>query len=195
VRDTSPPALQLPGSLSAVATSAQGAPVTYAATGTDTVDPAPLISCTPPSGSVFGLGATAVNCTATDGSGNQTHGGFTAQVVVSWSDLLAPINPLGVSSFLRGLPIAVKFTLTGGSAGITNLGARLFVAPVDGSGNVGAERPAAGLAPGVANLFRYLPLVGQYLLSLDTTGMAPGVWQLRVDLGDGLAHVARIRLL
>jgi hypothetical protein len=39
-----------------------------------------------------------------------------------------------------------------------------------------------------------VPLVGRYVLALDTRGMASGVWQLRVDLGDGVAHTVRIRL-
>jgi hypothetical protein len=141
---------------------------------------------------VFALGATAVACAATDASGNRAQGGFAVQVTVSWSNLLSPINVLGLSTFLRPLPVAVKFTLTGASAGITNLGARLFVAPVDGAGNVGAERPAPAA---LGNLFRFVPLVGQYLLTLDTSGMAAGTWQLRVDLGDGVAHTARIKLL
>jgi len=68
----------------------------------------------------------------------------------------------------------------------------LFVAPVDGAGNVGAERPAPAA---LGNLFRYVPLVGQYLLTLDTSGLAAGTWQLRVDLGDGVPHTARIKLL
>jgi hypothetical protein len=89
----------------------------------------------------------------------------------------------------------VQFTLTGGSAGITDLPARLYLAPVDGSGHVGAERPARGLAPGIGNLFRFLPLTHLYLLSLDTLGTGAGTWQLRVDLGDGVARTARIRLL
>jgi hypothetical protein len=116
-------------------------------------------------------------------------------VVVSWSNLLAPINPLGLTTFLRGLPVAVQFSLTGGSAGITNLPARLFVAPVDGAGHVGAEFAAPGLAPGIGNLFRYVAVARQYLLSLNTLALASGTWQLRVDLGDGVPHTARIRLL
>jgi hypothetical protein len=195
VRDTTPPALQLPASLQAIATSAQGAPVTFPASATDAVDPAPHISCVPQSGSVLALGATPIACTATDGSGNVTPGGFTVQVTVSWSNLLSPINPLGLTTFLRGLPVAVKFALTGGSAGITNLAPRLFIAPVDGSGNVGVERPAVGAAPALDDLFRYVPLVGQYLLTLNTLGMSAGTWQLRVDFGDGLPHTARIKLL
>jgi len=56
---------------------------------------------------------------------------------------------------------------------------------------VGAERPAVGLAPGIGNLFRYVPLVGSYQLLLSTAGLGGGVWRLRVDLGDGVfAHGA-----
>ena len=39
------------------------------------------------------------------------------------------------------------------------------------------------------------PLAGQYVVLLSTTGMQSGIWQLRVDLGDGIPHTARIRLL
>ena len=37
---------------------------------TDTVDPSPIVTCTPASGSLFAAGDTAVSCTATDASGN-----------------------------------------------------------------------------------------------------------------------------
>jgi hypothetical protein len=159
------------------------------------VECAPSVSAGQPV--LFPLGEdTTVTCQATDGAGQTATRTFVVRVRVSWSNLLAPISPLGLSTFLRGLPVAVKFALTGASAGITNIGARLFVAPVDAAGNVGAgvERPASGVGL-VDNLFGYLPGAGQYLLTLNTLGMARGVWQLRVDLGDGIAHTARIRLL
>ena len=46
----------------------------------------------------------------------------------------------------------------------------------------------------MGNLFRFVPLANQYLLTLGTTGLGTGVWQLRVDLGDGQLHTARIRI-
>ena len=186
VKDTLPPLLHLPAPTPTIATSAQGAVVTYVAAATDGADPAPQVSCAPASASRFPLGTTAVTCTGTDRSGNRAQESFTQLVTVSWSNLLAPIDLLGLAAFLRGLPVAVQFSLTGPSAGITNLGARLFVAPVDSAGRVGSERPAVALAPGVANLFRFVPLLNQYLLSLNTGGLGAGIWQLRVDLGDGL---------
>jgi hypothetical protein len=191
VRDTTAPVLALPAAVSAAATSAAGAAVSYAASASDTVDPAPRVSCTPAAGALLPLGTTAVSCTATDASGNASQGSFNAQVTVSWSNLLAPISLQSVASFLRGLPIAVAFTLTGPSAGINNLGARLFVAPVSASGQVGAEQPAPGLA---GNLFVFVPLTRQYLFTLSTLSLGAGTWQLRVDLGDGVSHAARIQL-
>jgi len=44
--------------------------VLFDVTATDTVDPAPVVVCTPPSGSLFFPGWTRVHCTATDASGN-----------------------------------------------------------------------------------------------------------------------------
>jgi hypothetical protein len=196
VRDTTPPTLTLPAqAVQAVAVGKQGVSVSYAASAHDVADPSPTLACTPASGSGFALGTTSVSCSATDGSGNRSTASFSVVVTVSWSNLLAPIDLLGTATFLRPSPVAVQFSLTGGSAGITDLPARLFLAPVDSSGRVGAEHPALGLAPGVGNLFRFVPLVHQYLLSLNTVGTGAGTWQLRVDLGDGVVRTARIRLL
>ena len=76
VGDTSGPSLVLPGTITAEATGPSGAAVSYSATTTDVVDPVPVVSCAPASGSTFGLGTTTVQCTATDASGNQSTGSF-----------------------------------------------------------------------------------------------------------------------
>lgn len=62
VRDTTPPALILPGDQEAEATSPAGATVVFSATATDAVDSNPAVTCDPPSGSTFALGATTVTC-------------------------------------------------------------------------------------------------------------------------------------
>jgi hypothetical protein len=78
--DTMPPVLTLPAHITAEAASAAGAVVTFAATATDVIEgPRPVI-CTPPSGSTFPLGATGVNCSASDTSGNTVTGSFTVTV-------------------------------------------------------------------------------------------------------------------
>jgi YVTN family beta-propeller protein len=79
--DTEPPVLSLPSDLSVEATSADGAAVTFAATATDNVDGAVTPVCDPPSGSLFPLGTTEVECTATDAAGNTASGEFDVSVV------------------------------------------------------------------------------------------------------------------
>jgi hypothetical protein len=82
VTDGTPPVLSLPASpLVAEATGPSGAAVAFTVTATDNVDPSPTVSCNPASGSVFPLGATTVNCSATDDAGNSANAAFTVSVV------------------------------------------------------------------------------------------------------------------
>ena len=73
VTDTTGPVVTVPANATVEATSATGAAFTFTASATDAVDGVVAVSCTPASGSAFPLGATTVNCTATDAHGN--HGG------------------------------------------------------------------------------------------------------------------------
>jgi hypothetical protein len=70
------PVLTLPADITAEATSAAGAAVSYTVTATDNA----TIVCTPASGSTFALGTTTVNCTASASTGN-TSGSFHVTVV------------------------------------------------------------------------------------------------------------------
>jgi HYR domain-containing protein/beta-propeller repeat-containing protein len=76
-----PPQLVLPGPITAEATGPNGATVTYSVTATDDFDPNPSVSCLPATGTVFPLGSTTVNCTATDAAGNSSTGSFIVRVV------------------------------------------------------------------------------------------------------------------
>jgi probable HAF family extracellular repeat protein len=78
--DTTPPVLTVPADLTVDATSPAGAAVTYAVSAADDLDPSPAVTCSPPSGSTFGLGATTVACTATDAAGNDATASFTVFV-------------------------------------------------------------------------------------------------------------------
>ena len=195
VGDTTPPVLKLPGTITAIATSKNGAKVTYSVTATDNVDPKPTVKCSPLSGALFPLGQTTVKCTATDAAGNQSAGSFVVKVIVGWAGFLPPINQDGSSRFILGAPIALRFTLSGASANIFDLQAKLFVAPLDAAGKPGVERAAVGLPPGVGNLFYFIPVINQYAMLLDTHPLALGPWQLRVDLGDGELHTQRITMV
>jgi X-Pro dipeptidyl-peptidase len=79
--DTTTPVLTVPADITAAATSAAGATVSWPApTVTDDQDPSPSVTCTPASGSAFGVGTTTVTCTASDASGNATTGTFAVTV-------------------------------------------------------------------------------------------------------------------
>ena len=111
---------------------------------------------------------------------------------MKWSGLLPPIPADGKGVFNKGSTIPVMFTLTGESATVCDLVARLYIAPVDAAGHVGAEKPAKSRPPGTGNTFA---VTGpDYHLNLDTTAMSVGKWQLRVDLGDGEPHPTLITL-
>ena len=105
--DTTPPALNLPASVAADATSPAGAIVTYTVTATDNSGATPSVSCFPQSGATFTIGTTTVNCTAMDAAGNSTIGSFTVTVKgpeAQLSNLISLVgsfdNPFGITNSL-----------------------------------------------------------------------------------------------
>ena len=81
VKDSAGPSLTLPDDITAEATSASGAAVSWTASATDLVDPSPSFGCSPVSGSTFALGTTTVSCAGTDFTGNTTTDTFDVTVV------------------------------------------------------------------------------------------------------------------
>ena len=78
--DTVAPTLQVPAGVVVDATSPTGATVGFSVSATDSVDPAPAVTCTPASGTLFPIGDTTVTCTATDASGNVATASFVVHV-------------------------------------------------------------------------------------------------------------------
>jgi len=80
--DVLAPVLALPDEV--VVAEALGSPpgafVNFTVGASDASDPAPVVVCTPPSGSFFPRGTTVVDCVATDAAGNAAHGQFTVTV-------------------------------------------------------------------------------------------------------------------
>jgi CSLREA domain-containing protein len=79
--EAQPPTIAAHADVSAAATSASGAAVTFTPpTGTDEQGDAATVACLPASGSTFAVGSTTVTCTATDAVGHTASGTF--QVIV-----------------------------------------------------------------------------------------------------------------
>jgi sugar lactone lactonase YvrE len=192
--DVTPPVLTVPADIAVTATSAGGATVTFAATAVDAEDPAPTVSCSPPSGSIFALGTTEVTCTATDASGNSVESSFGVYVGVGWSGVRQPVNADGSSIFKQGSTVPVKFRLAGASAGIADLQAHLYVAKVS-EGIAGTEAEAASTsAADSGNTFRYDATADQYVFNWGTKPLSAGTYRLRIDLGDGASHTVLVSL-
>jgi len=96
VRDSRPPVLTVPADIQVEATGPSGTPVTFEVTATDVVDPSPVVTCSPASGSTFDIGTTTVTCTATDSAGNTATASFEVTVT----------EPLGPPGFVLS-PLAV----------------------------------------------------------------------------------------
>lgn len=180
--DATPPTVHVPAPISAVATSRDGAVVTFSATADDDYPGAVATTCLPASGATFPPGHTSVSCLAVDAAGNVGTATFDVAVAFSWSGVLPPLPG---STLTRGRTVPVKFALTGASAGITDLAATLVLAPAAGG-------PAVSSAPRSA--FRYDPSAQQYVVNLHTGGLAAGSWTLRIELGDGLERALPITL-
>ena len=106
---TTPPALTVPADITADATGPAGAIVAFTATATDDLDPSPSVVCTPSTGSLFAIGATEVECVATDNGANTARASFTVTVLGAGEQLAQLISDV-VST--TNLPPAVKTQLT-----------------------------------------------------------------------------------
>jgi hypothetical protein len=82
IMDSTPPVITVPSSASVNTESLDGAFVYYSVTASDTIDPNPVVTCTPQSGSLFPVGNTLVSCTATDKGGNTASGSFYVKVTL-----------------------------------------------------------------------------------------------------------------
>ncbi|MBX3738609.1 MAG: HYR domain-containing protein [Candidatus Didemnitutus sp.] len=80
VQDTTPPVITAPANITAEATSAAGAAVSYSASAADLVDGNVAVTGSPASGSVFPLGTTSVSLSAADSRNNSASASFSVTV-------------------------------------------------------------------------------------------------------------------
>jgi hypothetical protein len=163
VVDTTSPQLQLPGTLSAEASTASGATVDFTASATDTVDGSATVNCLPASGSTFPVGDTTVNCTARDSQGNEATGSFEVAVAAPPTPEPDPVgdtgdgtdDPAGGTSGSAVLSWSVPTTRADGSPLTTGelAGYQVTISSSAGSTEVDIDDPlqtsytASGLEP------------------------------------------------
>jgi hypothetical protein len=114
--------------------------------------------------------------------------------VYTWSNFLQPINNDGSSVFKLGSTIPVKFQLTGASASVGNLVARIYVAMMSNGVAGSEEEPFTNVNADAGNVFRYDAAAKQYIFNWGTKGLTEGTWQIRIDLGDNALHVVNVSL-
>jgi hypothetical protein len=116
VVDTTAPTLHLPAGITIDATTPNGVVVSYSATATDLVDVSDPVTCVPPSGSTFAIGATTVHCSATDAHNNTATGSFTVLVqgpAAQIHDQIVLVGTTGGGSFAAQLEAASASLLAG----------------------------------------------------------------------------------
>jgi HYR domain len=196
--DTTPPVLQLPATITTVATNPAGAVVTYTATATDDTDPHPTVSCSPASGSTFPIGTTTVACSATDAAGNLSTGSF--GVVVQYASggscdgapghqILQPINADGSSVFKQGSTVAAKFRVcdaNGVSIGTPGVVTDFRLVETIAGGVSTVNEAVTSTTPDTA--FRWDPTAQQWIFNIATKSLAANTtYVYRISLDDGSA--------
>ena len=203
--DVTPPVIACPAGISVPCSVDLLLPVAFSVTATDDSDPSPTVTSTPPSGSLFPIGQTTVNSTATDASGNHSYCTFTVtRAPLGFAGFLSPIGGADttggsfaspVRTFKMGSMISVKFTAScGGSAVLTGVH-RLQAVKYNDSTSAGT--PIDATAQGTAttgNRFRFADGQWQFNLATKATGMSTGIWLLRAMLSDGSQHSAWIQI-
>lgn len=113
VADRTGPTLTVPSNLVREASGPLGATVTFAVTAVDAVDATPTVSCTPSSGSTFGLGTRVVTCTATDDASNAASRSFTVTVLDTTAPTLSlPANMTVMGTSASGAAVSYTATAT-----------------------------------------------------------------------------------
>src|SRR6266508_6046178 len=193
-----PPTMTLPADMTVTTFRTDGAIVTYTVTAGSIVYPSLTVTCVPPSGSLFPIGTTAVNCSAIDPEGNAVSGTFMDTVVRSpCPDVIVTLSSSGTGLGLNGgasLTVicgGVVVNSTSSNAISLGGGATLAADYIRVSGGVRAPSGAIMPAPQTGQTPTADPYLG--LPAPSTTGMeiftnmkiSKGVATLRPGVYDG----------
>jgi hypothetical protein len=194
VQDTTPPALTLPGEITAVATEDSQEVVNYIASANDIVDGPVDVTCSPASGSIFSVGTTTVNCSATDSHGNTGMGNFRVIVVYNWDGFFQPVDNQPVINVAKaGSSIPVKFSLNG------NQGLNIMSTGYPASGVIACDSSAvtdvvSDTSTAGSSSLTYDATEDQYIYVWKTEkAWATKCRQLQVKLKDGTVHMANFK--
>jgi hypothetical protein len=117
-----PTLINLPSDMSVTAPTAAGAIVTYQTpTASDQIDGTAPVTCVPPSGSVFPVGVTTVDCTAQDSQGNVTHGKFKVVVKFAGPPVITVPTPGPVVNATSSAGAVVNYAASAKDAGGTTI--------------------------------------------------------------------------
>ena len=119
VQDTQPPVITCPAPIVVKATSPAGAVVSFAATATDNCGTTTVVS-TPAPGSVFAIGDTIVQSTATDGSANQSSCSFKIHVKGAAEQIADLVKVVSNLNLAKGPKNALLFQLNTALASLKN---------------------------------------------------------------------------
>jgi uncharacterized protein len=189
--EATPPVLHLPANITAEATSPAGAIVNFSATATDARDTNLVVTCAPPSGSEFALGATTVNCSATNSRNKTAEGSFTVSIVDTTAPVVVlngitngatytlgavPAASCSATDSATGVAVQAVLSITGGTAnGVGHFTATCNGA-TDGAGNIAAPVSASYDVDYLFNGF-FSPVATNKIFKLGST--VPLKWTLQ----------------
>jgi hypothetical protein len=197
--DGTPPVIEVPADITEYATGPEGAQVNYSATATDNVDGNVPVDCSPASDSTFPIGATQVNCSATDTAGNEATKTFNVSVLYDFGNgtgggFAEPVTNGALNEIKAGSGVPVKFGLGG------NMGLDIFTTGYPTSRKISCDTQAV-IDPieetvAVTNSgLKYDPTAGQYIYNLKTEkAWANTCRELVVKLRDGTEHPINFKL-
>lgn len=186
--DSTRPAITVPAPVAATATTRDGAVVKFTASAQDDYAGALTPACFPASGSRFPPGTTRVSCMAVDVAGNVGVASFDVTVTFAWSGVLQPLSADGSSIFKSRRALPVKFRLTGASASIVDLPARLVMQRLSDGLPATDEEVTSAVASARGDAFRYDAEAGQYVLDAPVDS---GTWLARILMDDGVERSVR----
>jgi uncharacterized protein len=189
--EATPPVLHLPANITTEATSPAGAIVSFSATATDARDTNVLVTCVPPSGSTFALGATTVNCSATNSRNKTAEGSFMVSVVDTTAPVVllngvangatytlgaVPTASCSATDSVTGVAVQPALSINGGTAnGVGHFTATCSGA-TDGAGNI-AEPVSASYDVGYLFNGFFSPVSSNKTFKLGST--VPLKWTLQ----------------